>query len=260
MNSTSGTAGGGTQGSTGTMNQMPLQKGNNKNLQNVQRDYKKKFVGGNTNLSGRIFDVTSRDAVHQFSETIKAIADYVGQEYTHGGDIRYMIENLIDYNFVRPENPEDEEDQFEIKSWKKQLDQYWKRRGINADNKIKLYSLIWGQCTKSTQSKLETHQEFQQCKSDYDSLKLIKIISEFIFKSDDWQYKYKAEDQAKRAYYNLQQTPEMNCQEYFERVRNIVDVIKSLGGNLADDMHLKEELPDHNRPRNGWTEAQKKEA
>jgi hypothetical protein len=51
--------------------------------------------------SGKIFDVTSRDAVHQFSETIKAIADYVGQEYMHGGDVRYMIETLTDYNFVR---------------------------------------------------------------------------------------------------------------------------------------------------------------
>jgi hypothetical protein len=52
----------------------------------------------------------------------------------------------------------------------------------------------------------------------------------------------------------------MSCQEYFKRVHNIVDVIKSLGENLADDMNLKEELPERNRPRNGWTEAQKREA
>jgi hypothetical protein len=164
------------------------QKENNKNLSNMNtsRDtFRKKFVGGNTSLAGRIFDISSKDAVHQFSETVKAIADYVGQEYTHGGDIRYMIENLEDYNFTHPANPADEEDQFEIKSWKKQLDQYWKQRGIYADNKMKLYSLIWGQSTKATQSKIETHQEFQQCKTDYDSLKLLKIIREFIFKSDD---------------------------------------------------------------------------
>jgi hypothetical protein len=30
-------------------------------------------MGGNTNFSGKIFDMTSRDAVHQFSETIKAV-------------------------------------------------------------------------------------------------------------------------------------------------------------------------------------------
>jgi len=74
---------------------------------------------------------------------------------------------------------------------------YWKRRGIYEDNKMKLYSLIWGQCSKTTQSQLETHLDYQQCKNDYDSLKLIKIIRDFVFKSDDRQYKYKAEDQAK---------------------------------------------------------------
>ena len=65
------------------------------------------------------------------------------------------------------------------------------------------------------QSKLETHLDFQQCKNNYDSLKLIKVIREFVFKSDDQQYKYKVEDQAKRTYYNLWQTPEMSCQEYW---------------------------------------------
>jgi len=35
----------------------------------------------------------------------------------------------------------------------------------------------------------------------------------------------------------------MSCQEYFEKVRNIIEVIKSLGGSLSDEIHLKEELP-----------------
>jgi hypothetical protein len=89
---------------------------------------------------------------------------------------------------------------------------------------------------------VETHMNFSQVKGSYDSLGLLKILREFVFRSDDRQYKYKVEDQAKWAYYNLRQTPEMSCQEYFERVRNVVDVIKSLGGTLVDDMHLQEEL------------------
>jgi hypothetical protein len=150
-------------------------------------------------------------------------------------------------------------DLFELESWKKQFDLHWKRRGIYEDNKMKFFSLIWGQSTKSTQSKLETHDEFHDCKIAYDSLKLNKILCEFVFKSDDQQYKYKAEDQAKRNYYNLKQTPEMSCQEYFGRVRNVVDVIKSLGGSLVDDMHLKDELPER-EPRNGYTAEQLAEA
>jgi hypothetical protein len=117
---------------------------------------------------------------------------------------------------------------------------------------MKLYSLVWGQSTKTTQSKLETHAKFSQCKSLYDSLKLLKIIREFVFKSDYRQYKYKAEDQAKRNYYSLRQTPDMSCQEYFEKVRNITEVIKSLGGSLVDEMHLRDELPER-EPRGGFT-------
>ena len=77
-------------------------------------------------LTGKIFDVTGRDAIHQFADMLKAIADYVGQQYTHGGDMRFMIENLSDYNFVRPQNPADPDDPYEMESWKKQLDIHWK--------------------------------------------------------------------------------------------------------------------------------------
>jgi hypothetical protein len=236
------------------------QKENNKNSSNINtKEYigggSKKFTEANESLKGKVFDVTSREAVHQFADLLKAVADYVGQHYTHGGDVRFMIENLRDYTFIRPPNPQDAMDQYELESWKKQLDLHWKRRGIYEDNKMKLYSLIWGQSTKSTQSKLETHEEFQECRTAYDSIKLIKILREFVFKSDDKQYKYKAEDQAKRNYYNLRQTPEMSCQEYFERVRNVVDAIKSLGGSLADDMHLKDELLAR-EPRTGYTTKQ----
>jgi hypothetical protein len=101
--------------------------------------------------------------------------------------------------------------------------------------------------------------DFTQCKADYDSLKLLKIIREFLYRSNDHQYKYKAEDQAKRSFYNLRQTPDMSCQEYFERVKNVVYMIINLGGSLSDDMHLKDELQGR-EPRGGWTQAQLKEA
>jgi len=116
-------------------------KEKNKNASNIQSN-KKKFVGGNINLQGKTFKLTSsRDCAHQYAETIEAIADYVGQEYTHGGDIRFMIENLQDYNLSRPPDPPNGASQYKIESWKKHY-MYWKRRGICIDNKMKFFSLI----------------------------------------------------------------------------------------------------------------------
>jgi len=237
-------------------------KENNKNLSNTNgrngQKTNKRFMGGNIGLQGKTFEISSRDAVHQYTETLKVIADYVGQEYKHSGDIHYMIENMADYNFMRPQDPSNNATQFEIESWKKALDMFWKRRGIYMDNKTELFSLIWGQSSRATQSKIKTHMNYNQCKNDYDILGLLKIMREFIFRSDDRQCHYKAEDQAKRPYYNLRQTLEMSCQEYFERVRNVVEVIKSFGGSLCGDMHLNDELPA--RPPSGYTDVQYKEA
>lgn len=101
-------------------------KENNKNAGNGPPPPTTKFIGGNLNLSGKIFDVGSREAIHYFTETVKSIADYVGQEYTHGRDIRFMIENLSDFNLVRPDDPDENANQYEIESWKKQLDLFWR--------------------------------------------------------------------------------------------------------------------------------------
>jgi hypothetical protein len=114
-------------------------KENNKNsANNTSTMQRKRFMGGDSSLQGKTFEITSIDSVHYFVETVKAIAGYVGQEYTHGGDIWYMIENMKDYNFVRPQDPSKNANQFEVESWKKQLDIYWKRRGIYQDNKVNL--------------------------------------------------------------------------------------------------------------------------
>jgi hypothetical protein len=64
---------------------------------------------------------------------------------------------------------------------------------------MKMYSLIWGQLSKTSQSKIETHQNSIQCKASYDSLGLLQIIREFVVKSNDEQYKYEGEYQAKHA-------------------------------------------------------------
>ena len=82
---------------SGTPSKTTATKENNRNAGNTIGG-NKKFMGGNQSLSGKVFEVTSRESIHHFAETLKSIAYYVGQEYTHGGDIRFMIENLDDFS------------------------------------------------------------------------------------------------------------------------------------------------------------------
>jgi hypothetical protein len=72
---------------------------------------------------------------------------------------------MTDYSFIRPLDPPPNANRFDIESWK--LDLLWKRRGIYMDNKMKLNL---GPIFKDNTSKVETHQNYAQCKADYDSL------------------------------------------------------------------------------------------
>jgi hypothetical protein len=65
-------------------------KENNNNSRNTMQSKKqrnKTFTGGNSSLQGKIFDMSLRDAIHQFACTVKSIADCVGQKYTHHGKL-----------------------------------------------------------------------------------------------------------------------------------------------------------------------------
>ena len=95
-------------------------KENNKNLINANngngQKSNKRFMGGNISLQRKTFEISSRDVVRQYTETLKVIADYAGQEYKHDGDIQYMIEKMTDYNLIKPQDPSGNATQFEIES------------------------------------------------------------------------------------------------------------------------------------------------
>jgi hypothetical protein len=85
---------------------------------------------------------------------------------------------LADYNIVQPADPPENASQYDVESWKKQLDILWNYSGIYLDNKRDLYILIWEQSLKTMKSKLAMCQEYLQWKENYDSLKLLKLFRE----------------------------------------------------------------------------------
>lgn len=95
-----------------------------------------------------------------------------------------MIENMEDYSYQWPADPDANVNEYEKESWKKQLVLYWKQRGIYIDNKMKLYSYYGDSHQRGDSPKL------QPVQGKYDSLGFLKIIQEFVFKSHDHLYKY----------------------------------------------------------------------
>ena len=65
------------------------------------------FSGGIDELKGHYYDCSSYKQADKFVTTTKAIKEYVGKNYTNGGDIRATLESMEEFPIENPEDPSD---------------------------------------------------------------------------------------------------------------------------------------------------------
>ena len=150
---------------------------------------KDKFKGKCKNLEGFVFDANKYNQADEYVKTWKEIAEYVGTNFDNGDDVRYTIENNKRPDFPKPVKPRNSDETDEL-IWKKEVDQFVKRREMLEKNLRKLYSLVWGQCTDVMRERLEGLPQYSQIKDDCDSLKLLELIKSINFKFEDQKYPF----------------------------------------------------------------------
>ena len=140
-------------------------KSNSKSKSKRKTDGKKKssFNGECPDLKGQVFEtfIESQDTT-QYDKTIKALQVYVAGNFRNGGDVGWMIKHEKEFVFTRPTQPSStstttrSQDSLEQDIHKEQVKMYVSRRERYVENKDKLYSVIWGQCSDTIQSKLQS--------------------------------------------------------------------------------------------------------
>ena len=166
--------------------------------------------------------------------TIKRIAEYVGEEYKYGGDIRSTLENELRITISQPVTPvADPIPLIESRIFDKEINIYMKRRSALDENVQKSYSLVLGQCTDLLNSKLKQSNEWHVASTTYDVLILIRIIRTITFKFDEQKYLPLALHQAKANFYNIRQGILSNT-EYLEKFNNVVNIATAYNGQLHD--------------------------
>jgi hypothetical protein len=135
-----------------------------------------KFQGGKEELDGHYFDCTGYGQSDRFVKTIAKIADLVGQDYKGGGITRteVMTHTMVIIPMpVRPQativfaadgttevsrTPPDSLDVSDYQSAKKLVDYQVLNQN---ENRHKVYSLVWQQCTESMHAKIKSHRDYQ---------------------------------------------------------------------------------------------------
>jgi len=197
-----------------------------------------KFKGNCPELSGYIFDCSDYKQADNYQTTIRRIAEYIGSEYKHGGDIRSTVENEKMFVLIVPTYPENEETKTEPSElnkmmFKGELGSYLKRKSILEENCQRSYSLILGQCTDLLKSKLKQSEHWDAMSTNFDVLALIKAIKAITFKFEDQKYLPLSLHNAKAAFYRCSQGDKSN-EDYLQKFNNTVDIATAFNGTIYD--------------------------
>jgi hypothetical protein len=140
-----------------------------------------KFTGRCEELKGEVCDCSDFSQADGYTKKMKEIVEYVGQVYS--ADTRTSVEALMLPTFSYISDPEANTSKTDKRKWQKRVESLVMREDCFEEYLLKkVYSLIWGQCTKSLQAKLEAKDGYTQMKAGYDTIQLLKSIKDCVLK------------------------------------------------------------------------------
>jgi hypothetical protein len=206
-----------------------------------------KFEGGKEEIDGHYYDCTGYGQSDRFVKTTQKIADYIGQEYKVGGVTRAEVitqtKTIISLpgrptgrfttatDGTRTVLPIDAIDISDYQSEKKTADYQIQHQ---AENRQKVFSLVWQQCTESMHAKIKAHREYQSIETKLDGIDLLRVIKLICFDIEDEKYIPQKVHESKAAFYALKQGKDTD-QAYQIKFMNTVQVIEQCGASLGED-------------------------
>jgi hypothetical protein len=177
-----------------------------------------KFHGGKEELDGNYFDCTGYGQSDRFMKTVQKIADYIGQEYKCGGvtitEVMSQAPVIIPLP-TRPvgltstaadgtitTTPPDVSDISDYQSEKKVVDYKIQHQ---TENRQKVFSLVWQQCTKSKHAKIKAHRDYKTIEQELNGIELFRVIKLICFNIEDEKYVPQKAHETKAAFYALRQ-------------------------------------------------------
>lgn len=153
------------------------------------------FKGKCAELKANVFETFSESKdTTQYEITIKALQVYVAANFRHGGDIGWMLKHEKEFQFTRPSPPSSTptttraQDSVDQDIYKEQIKGYVARKQKYDENKDKLYSVIWGQCSDNMQSRIQSDTIFQSIDEERSCLLLLKEIKGVMFNFESQQF------------------------------------------------------------------------
>jgi hypothetical protein len=208
-----------------------------------------KFHGGKEELDGNHFDCTGYGQSDRFVKTVAKIADLVGQDYKSGGTTRTEVMTQTNVIIPVPVRPQativyeadgitvasrTSPDALDISDYQSAKKLYDYQTLNQTENRQKVFSLVWQQCTESMHAKIKSNRDYQTIERTLDGIDLLRVIKLICFNIEDEKYAPQKVHEVKLAFYALRQGRDTD-QVYQTKFINTVQVIEQCGASLGED-------------------------
>ena len=122
--------------------------------------------------------------------------------------------------------------QVDLDMYKESIKEYVNWRNRYQENKEKLYEIIWGQCSDSMQSKLQSRNNFNHIDEKRDCLELLREIKGMMFNFESQQNSIFSMHLACQKYFNMKQGKYESLSDYYKRFCTVLDVLEHYGANV----------------------------
>jgi hypothetical protein len=185
-------------------------------------DYKYVLGGGNgTNVS-------------DFNEVTKYLLNHIQKTYVHGGDIQTAMKDRKEFDFEQhmPTKKSSTnsalqvrvlEDEAHEAVFKAEIQQFVKRKDNYMSNRSKVYALLWQQCARTMQNKIQARADFTS-KIENDPIKLLNAIEEHALSYEETKYDMSSISDAMRQLLTIRQKDDEDLITYTERFKTVVNV------------------------------------
>ena len=203
---------------------------------------RQRFDGATEDLKGEIFDLVGSRSADMFIKTKKAIANYVGRTYQHSGDIRRAIETLTLSTIPMPTAPvADPMPVLLAAIFSEQVKEYVKQTSRPQENIKWLWALVWGQCSDTIWTQLQSLETYDDMHTASNGLQLLIAIKDLMFNVQEQKYVPLSSHLAKRQFFLLSQGHN-TVGEYYDQFKNQTDVLSHIGAAIGDDTAIMKQV------------------
>jgi len=121
------------------------------------------FKGNTDDMNGHVFQCKKESQDKQeYLKTVEALGEYISKTLDYPRDMAGLCKSYTIPVLIEPQDLTEEEMKSETKKliWKTKVTNFVKREEIQEKNKQIVFSVIWGQCSPTMQSKLQSLDEY----------------------------------------------------------------------------------------------------